>query len=127
MTRGQSVVGRSHQENINLFCYRTSSNNYESKDRAKYSSKDRERYHYGKNSSSAYLQDKTNHNSYHSGHTHYSTPVKDVYSVPVRREERMTSVPHRIIYDTPAPVRGSQGTGSPFTKFRTRIVINSES
>ena len=110
-----------------MFCYRTSSNNYESKDRAKYSSKDRERYHYGKNSSSAYLQDKTNHNTYHSGHTHYSTPVKDVYSVPVRREERVTSVPHRIIYDTPAPVRGSQGTGSPFTKFRTRIVINSES
>merc|ERR1712226_131266 len=111
--------------------------NYESKDREKYSSKERDRHHYqSRNSSSTHLQDKTNYRNYHHHHTgpsHYSTPVKDIYSVPQKPRERerpsttrttYSSVPHRIIYDTPSPVIGS--ASEPFTKFRTRIVINSE-
>jgi len=117
------------EKSKNDYSYRNG-NNYESKDRAKYPSKERDRERYQQ---SKHLQDKTNYKNYQSGPTHYSTPVKDIYSVPVRQKERgqyssqlsRQTVPHKIIYDTPAPARGT--AGSPFTKFRTRIVINSES
>merc|ERR1712183_539286 len=106
-----------------------------------YESKNRERYQYqSRNSSSTHLQDKTNYRNYRNYQqapaSHYSAPVKDIYSVPQKHRERerggtvrtsysSASVPHRIIYDTPSPAIGS--SSEPFTKFRTRIVINSES
>ena len=119
-----------------LFRYRNgNSHNYESKDREKYSTKEREKYHYpSRNSGSTHLQDKTNYRT----NSHYSRPVKDIYSVPQKPRERerattsrasynSSSVPHRIIYDTPSASPAIGSASEPFTKFRTRIVINSES
>ena len=54
-------------------------------------------------------------NIYFSDKNVYSSD-KNVYS----SDKPIYSVPHKIIYDTTT-------SGSPFTKFRTRIVINSES
>ena len=109
---------------------------------------------------SSYLQDKANYRNNKTTRSvdryqtssrldsplHYSTPVKEVYSVPQKEMSRnnrnldtyrqsstnnagintfeqnksIYAVPHKIIYDTAS-------VGAPFTKFRTRIVINSES
>ena len=124
--------------------------------RYKSESRDREKYHNGNSvreqystprdrdvSGGGYLQERTN-NIRNRG----PPAPRDIYSVPqkvtssrenksyktssrgsdiytIGRDNRQDSskevyaVPHQIIYDT-----SSQGT--PFTKFRTRIVINSE-
>ena len=50
-----------------------------------------------------------------------SSRASDIYTIgrDNLRDKEVYAVPHQIIYDTT-----TQGT--PFTKFRTRIVINSE-
>ena len=140
------LASRERNRNRNGHSYNYESKDrekYSNKEREKYSNKERERYQYqSRNSSSTHLQDKTNYrtNNYQiSGVSHYSSPVKDIYSVPQKPREKergssgrttystYSSVPHKIIYDTPSASPAIGSSSEPFTKFRTRIVINSES
>ena len=97
------------------------------RDRYKSESKDREKYYNTNNRErepyqGGYLRERTSQRA-------ASTGAREaVYAAPQPREARgrgqgdtrdIYAVPHKIIYDTTTQ-------GSPFTKFRTRIVINSE-